>query len=111
MVRAPPGIPITIFLSSQEAGDVAERHPVFLRNVAFAGAALLIREACILRPILSLLGFSPAGPLKGIAYPLLLSCTSNHAFFRILRCMGTTSHLRCSHAARQLVQLAPACRY
>ncbi|KAH0828908.1 hypothetical protein J3R83DRAFT_2327 [Lanmaoa asiatica] len=48
-------------------GDINEQHPQLLPAIAFSVVALLIPESWILRPFLSLLGFGPAGPVKGSA--------------------------------------------
>jgi hypothetical protein len=46
-------------------GDLAEQHPVLLGTLLFAGAVLILPESPILRPILSVFGFGPSGPIKG----------------------------------------------
>ena len=46
-------------------GDLAEQHPILLDTLLFSATALLIPESWILRPLLSLFGFGPFGPVKG----------------------------------------------
>lgn len=46
-------------------GDINEQHPRLLPMLAFSVAGMLIPESWILRPLLSLFGFGPAGPVKG----------------------------------------------
>ncbi|GBE89581.1 predicted protein [Sparassis crispa] len=47
------------------SGDLAEQHPVLLEVLLFAGSILLIPESWVLRPLMSLFGFGPYGPIKG----------------------------------------------
>lgn len=56
-------------------GDINEQHPQLLPALAFSVAALLIPESWILRPLLSVFGFGPAGPVKGA---LKLSSITTH---------------------------------
>lgn len=46
-------------------GDLTEQHPILLETLLFSGAILLIPEVWILRPVLSIFGFGPSGPVKG----------------------------------------------
>ncbi|EKM51195.1 uncharacterized protein PHACADRAFT_263206 [Phanerochaete carnosa HHB-10118-sp] len=46
-------------------GDLAEQHPILLDTLLFSATAMLIPESWILRPLLSLFGFGPFGPVKG----------------------------------------------
>jgi len=48
-------------------GDLIELHPLLLDTIIFSGTVLLIPEAWLLRPFLSLAGFGPYGPVKGSA--------------------------------------------
>ena len=52
-------------LPTYHIGDINEQHPQLLTTLVFSVATLLIPESWILRPFLSLLGFGPAGPIKG----------------------------------------------
>jgi len=45
-------------------GDLAEQHPILLETILFSGAILLVPEIWFLRPILSIFGFGPYGPVK-----------------------------------------------
>jgi hypothetical protein len=45
-------------------GDLAEQHPMLLETILFSGAILLVPEIWFLRPILSIFGFGPYGPVK-----------------------------------------------
>ncbi|KAF8517715.1 hypothetical protein BU17DRAFT_91581 [Hysterangium stoloniferum] len=49
------------------AGNIIDNHPELIEALLFAGAIFLIPEAWLLRPILGMLGFGPAGPIKGSA--------------------------------------------
>lgn len=46
-------------------GGINEQHPQLLPALAFSVLAMLIPEAWILRPLLSMFGFGPEGPVKG----------------------------------------------
>jgi len=46
-------------------GDLVEQHPVLLETLLFSGAILILPEMWFLRPILSIFGFGPSGPVKG----------------------------------------------
>ncbi|KAJ7129314.1 hypothetical protein C8R44DRAFT_776488 [Mycena epipterygia] len=46
-------------------GDLAEQHPNLLEALLFSGAVMLIPNYWLLRPLLSLFGFGPIGPVKG----------------------------------------------
>lgn len=46
-------------------GDLAEQHPILLDTLLFTATALLIPESWFLRPLMSLFGFGPFGPVKG----------------------------------------------
>jgi len=48
-------------------GDVVEQHPDLLSALLFTFAMMLIPEYFVLRPILGVFGFGPAGPVKGSA--------------------------------------------
>ncbi|RDB25051.1 hypothetical protein Hypma_007814 [Hypsizygus marmoreus] len=48
-------------------GQLVDNHPILVKTLVFSGAALLIPEAWLLRPILALFGFGPSGPVKGSA--------------------------------------------
>jgi hypothetical protein len=47
------------------AGDLVEQHPVLLDVLLFSASVMVIPEAWLLRPLLSLFGFGPYGPVKG----------------------------------------------
>lgn len=67
-------IACAVELTTLCAGDLAEQHPVILETLLFAGVGMLIPESWILRPLLSLFGFGPYGPVKGQSYPMVLVC-------------------------------------
>ncbi|GJE93550.1 hypothetical protein PsYK624_097090 [Phanerochaete sordida] len=46
-------------------GDLIEQHPILFETLLFAGTAMLIPESWLLRPVLSMFGFGPYGPVKG----------------------------------------------
>ncbi|KAJ7167580.1 hypothetical protein C8R46DRAFT_1034249 [Mycena filopes] len=46
-------------------GDLAEQHPDLLDALLFTFAVMLIPDYWILRPLLGVFGFGPAGPIKG----------------------------------------------
>ncbi|EIW81951.1 hypothetical protein CONPUDRAFT_152843 [Coniophora puteana RWD-64-598 SS2] len=48
-------------------GDIVQQHPVLVTTVLSAVVGLIIPESLILRPIFSLFGFGPYGPVKGTA--------------------------------------------
>ncbi|KAJ7226328.1 hypothetical protein C8J57DRAFT_1147968, partial [Mycena rebaudengoi] len=48
-------------------GDLVEQHPDLLSALLFASAVMLIPEYFLLRPLLSVFGFGPIGPVKGTA--------------------------------------------
>ncbi|KAF7355688.1 hypothetical protein MSAN_01486600 [Mycena sanguinolenta] len=48
-------------------GDLVEQHPNLLSALLFTGAAMLIPEDWVLRPVLGLFGFGPTGPGKATA--------------------------------------------
>lgn len=50
---------------SSDAGDLVEQHPDLLSALLITGAVMLIPEYLVLRPLLSLFGFGPMGPVKG----------------------------------------------
>ncbi|KAJ7437831.1 hypothetical protein B0H11DRAFT_2294172 [Mycena galericulata] len=56
-----PAIHTTVVL----IGDLVEQHPDLLEGVLFFGAVMLIPNYWLLRPVLSLFGFGPTGPVKG----------------------------------------------
>ncbi|KAJ7482377.1 hypothetical protein B0H11DRAFT_2418663 [Mycena galericulata] len=56
-----PAIHTTVVL----IGDLVEHHPDLLGSVLFFGAVMLIPNYWLLRPVLSLFGFGPTGPVKG----------------------------------------------
>ncbi|THH16611.1 hypothetical protein EW146_g4062 [Bondarzewia mesenterica] len=58
-----PGVQRLIVIT----GDLIEEHPVLFETLLFSAAAALIPESWLLRPILSLFGFGPYGPVKGSA--------------------------------------------
>ncbi|GLB37527.1 putative interferon-induced 6-16 family protein [Lyophyllum shimeji] len=45
-------------------GQLVDNHPGMFEMILFSGAALLIPESWLLRPVLSLFGFGPYGPVK-----------------------------------------------
>ena len=47
-------------------GKLIDEHPILIETIIFAGAAMIIPEGWILRPILSMFGFGPKGPVKGV---------------------------------------------
>ncbi|KAF8545927.1 hypothetical protein OG21DRAFT_1306960 [Imleria badia] len=47
-------------------GDINEQFPQLLPALTFSATILLIPESWILRPFLSLFGFGPSGPIKGL---------------------------------------------
>ncbi|KAK7681792.1 hypothetical protein QCA50_015139 [Cerrena zonata] len=46
-------------------GDLSEQHPILRDMLIFTVVGLIIPESWILRPILRIFGFGPAGPAKG----------------------------------------------
>jgi len=48
-------------------GDIIEQYPTLLEMLLFSISILVVPEAWILRPVLSLFGFGPYGPIKGSA--------------------------------------------
>jgi hypothetical protein len=46
-------------------GDLIEQHPVLFSTLVFSATAMLIPESWILRPLLSMIGYGPYGPIKG----------------------------------------------
>jgi len=46
-------------------GDLHELHPTLLEVTVVAGSLLILPELPIIRPILSVFGFGPSGPVKG----------------------------------------------
>ncbi|KAJ2928287.1 hypothetical protein H1R20_g8799, partial [Candolleomyces eurysporus] len=47
------------------AGNIVDRHPELVATIIITAVCLMIPEYFILRPILSLFGFGPTGPIKG----------------------------------------------
>jgi len=46
-------------------GDLVEQHPVIFSALISSAVAMLIPESWILRPLLSVMGYGPYGPIKG----------------------------------------------
>ncbi|KAF9789199.1 hypothetical protein BJ322DRAFT_1105065 [Thelephora terrestris] len=47
--------------------DLIEQHPVIFSALVFSGVAMLVPESWFLRPLLSMIGYGPYGPIKGTA--------------------------------------------
>ncbi|RXW22006.1 hypothetical protein EST38_g3841 [Candolleomyces aberdarensis] len=47
------------------AGNIVDKHPKLVQTIIITAVCLMIPESFILRPILSLFGFGPTGPIKG----------------------------------------------
>ncbi|OCH91521.1 hypothetical protein OBBRIDRAFT_834175 [Obba rivulosa] len=64
--KKPPSIVVddveTEYIST---GDLAEQLPVLLQILLFAGTILILPESSFLRPLLSVFGFGPSGPIRG----------------------------------------------
>ncbi|TFK44810.1 hypothetical protein BDQ12DRAFT_36758 [Crucibulum laeve] len=56
-----PGIEHVLLIT----GNFIDNHPQLVEIILFSGAALIIPESWFLRPLLSLFGFGPYGPVKG----------------------------------------------
>ncbi|KAJ6539732.1 hypothetical protein B0H19DRAFT_960152 [Mycena capillaripes] len=54
-----------VAITLEKAGDLVEQHPDLLSALLITGAVMLIPEYLVLRPLLSLFGFGPLGPVKG----------------------------------------------
>lgn len=54
---------------THQIGDINEQHPQLLPALAVSVAVMLIPESWILRPLLSMFGFGPEGPIKGALIP------------------------------------------
>ena len=54
-----------------------EQHPVLLETLLFSASIMLIPEAWLLRPLLSLFGFGPYGPVKGENVPVSPGCANS----------------------------------
>ncbi|KAJ7853878.1 hypothetical protein B0H13DRAFT_2082005 [Mycena leptocephala] len=50
-------------------GDLVEQHPLLLETILITFSVMLIPEYWVLRPLLSLFGFGPTGPVKGTIAP------------------------------------------
>ena len=62
----PPPVAALQFVSEPSLlGDLIEQHPVLFSTLVFSAAAMLIPESWFLRPLLSLMGYGPYGPIKG----------------------------------------------
>ncbi|KAF9451955.1 hypothetical protein P691DRAFT_662054, partial [Macrolepiota fuliginosa MF-IS2] len=76
-------------------GNIIDNHPELLAFVIFAVAMLLLPEIQILRPIVSIFGFGPLGPVKGSAAAWLQSkfwggSVARGSWFAILQKVGMT---------------------
>ncbi|KAJ7126390.1 hypothetical protein C8R43DRAFT_1028814 [Mycena crocata] len=76
-------------------GDLAEQHPDLLSGILFTVAVLLIPESWILRPVLSVFGFGPTGPVKGTTAAWAQStfygaAVSGDSWFALLQWAGMT---------------------
>jgi hypothetical protein len=82
-------------------GDLTEQHPILLETLLFSGAILFIPEVWILRPVLSIFGFGPSGPVKGsYLYVLRLFFICLTFLSRYIRCLGATPFLGCNCCKR-----------
>ncbi|TFK44809.1 hypothetical protein BDQ12DRAFT_717958 [Crucibulum laeve] len=58
-----PGVERVLLIT----GNLIDNHPQLVAFILLSGAALIIPEGWILRPLLRLFGFGPYGPVKGSA--------------------------------------------
>ena len=80
-------------------GDLAEQHPTILEIMLFSGAVMLIPESWFLRPLLTMFGFGPSGPIKGWHLTGGRRVgrgkkSHTHSFCRFICCMGSKPFLR-----------------
>lgn len=57
-----------VVLDPMVSGNIIDNHPMLLSSVVFATSMLLLPEIQILRPIMSMFGFGPLGPVKGESF-------------------------------------------
>jgi len=75
--------------------DLVEQHPVLLETLLFSGAILILPEIWFLRPILSIFGFGPSGPVKGSSAAWMQrrfwgAAVAKHSWFARLQSAGMT---------------------
>ena len=78
------------------SGQVIDEHPILGETLLFAGTALIIPEDWLLRQVLSLFGFGPSSPVKGVVDRWFSIYLMRYVSSRIYCCLGAKQVLgRC----------------